>query len=481
MQKNTNVTQETISAVRNLNAYLMQIEKAIIEKAVVLDGALKEVVTLQKGMYDYELDVKISFYNDSFDDPLWEKEDSLKHISDETKYRLLDDGENHNAYETMPDHPFYGEFHCDLLRSLYTSNLDWDEILSISYIHWELIPRHQYGEKIVAFSKISSRQNKTLPIIYDPHTYGFYLPSVVRDAIRESNYPLDLRKFDRIAHHLSFEYPLYTQRIEPLVDEELGVYHALEYLLHVRSDKHTISSVLNLEVLKLIPVPMSNAYLIDPLRAMVNGTIQASFLALEVGWAINLGGGFHHAHKNKGSGFCFFNDYALATLKLRKANPSLKILYIDLDAHLGDGVIEFATTMENFYILDIYNTFQAELRTTKKSKDGRFTLLGIPLYTTDKEYLTLLKHSVAPLIDNIAPDFIFYNGGGDILKDDPLGKLAVSAEGLKQRDIMIFSEAKKRRIPIMMCLSGGYGVRNFRAVGESLEAVIELMKNSVMP
>lgn len=126
----------------------------------------------------------------------------------------------------------------------------------------------------------------------------------------------------------------------------------------------------------------------------------------------------------------------------------------------------------------MYNTFQAELRTTKKSKNGRFILIGIPLFTSDKEYLTLLKHSIAPLIDNIAPDFIFYNGGSDILKGDPLGKLAVSAEGLKQRDIMIFTEAKKRHIPIMMCLSGGYGVGNYRAVGESLEAVIKLMVDS---
>ena len=478
MHKNDNVTHETITAVRNLNAYLMQIEKAIVEKAVVLDGALKEALTLKKEeLYDYELDVKISFYNDSFDDPLWEKEDRLKNISDKTKYSLLDDGENHNEYETMLDHPFYGEFHCDLLRTLVTSNLDWDEILSISHVHWELIPRYQYCEEIVAFPKMNSLQKKALPIMYDLHTYNFYLPSVVEDAIRESNYPLDLRKFDRIAHNLSFEYRLDARHIEPLIDEELNDYHTRQYLLNVRSDKHTISSVLNLDVLKLVPAPMSNAYLIDPLRAMANGTIQASFLALEVGWAINLGGGFHHAHKNKGGGFCFFNDYALATLQLRKANPSLKILYIDLDAHLGDGVIEFATHMENFYIFDMYNTFQADLRTTKKSKDGRFTLIGIPLFTSDKEYLTLLKHSVAPLIDNIAPDFIFYNGGGDILKGDPLGKLAVSAEGLKQRDIMIFTEAKKRHIPIMMCLSGGYGVGNYRAVGESLEAVIDLIVN----
>lgn len=64
------------------------------------------------------------------------------------------------------------------------------------------------------------------------------------------------------------------------------------------------------------------------------------------------------------------------------------------------------------------------------------------------------------------------------LKGDPLGKLAVSVEDLKQRDIMIFTEAKKRHIPIMMCLSGGYGVENYRAVGESLEAVIEIMVDS---
>lgn len=477
MKNLNNVTPETISAMRNLNTHLMKIEQDIVQKARVLDVALKEALALKKeGIYDYELDVKISFYTDYLDDPLWENEEGLKNIS-EKNYLSLADGENHNEYATLKGNPFYGEFHCDLLRKLYISYLDLDEILSISQINWDIIPRYQYCEKIVTYPKIGSFKNN-IPIVYDDQTYQFYLPSVIENAIKKTKYPLYLRKFDRIARNLRWNYTLHHALIKPISDQELEVYHDSEYLLQVRSDKQTISSILNLDVLKFIPTPMSNAYLIDPIRAMVNGTIQTSFLALKIGWAINIGGGFHHAHKNRGGCFCFFNDYALATLKLREVNPSLKILYIDLDAHLGDGVIEFATTIDDFYILDIYNTFKADLRVTKKSKDGRFTLIGIPMFTSDKEYIATLKSHLAPYIESIKPDFIFYNGGSDILKNDPLGKLAISAKGLKQRDIIVFSEAKKHHIPISMCLSGGYGFDNYEAVSESLEAVIELMADS---
>ena len=87
-----------------------------------------------------------------------------------------------------------------------------------------------------------------------------------------------------------------------------------------------------------------------------------------------------------------------------------------------------------------------------------------------------MREHLPSLIDSIQPDMIFYNGGSDILKGDALGHLCITPEGMKERDLFVFEEAKQRSIPIMMCLSGGYGKDNYKHVVDSLEAVIELME-----
>ena len=481
MKKINTIAPEIIVALRQLNTQLMQIEKQIVAKAVMLDRILqKECNTHKDGIYDYELDLNISFYNDLFDDPLIELNEMLKKISHES-YFFLADGQNHNECATMIEHPLFGESHCHLLHSLVKSELEWNEIMSMSTICWDIIPSYQYSQNLRISAKIEATETQYLPIIYDRKTYDFYLPSFIEKEVQKTKYPLDLKKFYRIAGDLSWLYRLCNKPIKPISDEELEQYHDQEYISRTRNDKETISTILNLKSVAAAPLPMINSYLIDPIRAMTNGTIQAALLALKTGWAINIGGGFHHAHKNRGGGFSFFNDYALATIELRKINPALKIYYIDLDAHLGDGVLEFGASTNNFYIFDVYNTFEPYLKTTKKSKDGRFTLVGIPPYTSDQGYLGVLERYLVPQIELVKPDFIFYNGGGDILLGDPLGKLSVTAEGLKQRDMMVFSEAKKRHIPIAMCLSGGYGAYNYKVVSDSLESIIELMQNSVMP
>ena len=177
-------------------------------------------------------------------------------------------------------------------------------------------------------------------------------------------------------------------------------------------------------------------------------------------------------------GFCFFNDYAIATHHLRHTYPDIKILYVDLDAHMGDGVLTYAKGINNFYILDIYNTF-TKLDygyIIKTDSEKRFSLIGVQPYTTDKTYLSLLKEYLPRMINSIEPDIIYYNGGSDILIGDQLGQLAITPEGMIERDLFVFGEAKKREIPIMMCLSGGYGKENHHHVTKSLRSIIKLME-----
>lgn len=324
----------------------------------------------------------------------------------------------------------------------------------------------------------ANAKESLIPIVYSSeYKFGFDDTLSVLNIL-DDNYPLDLSKFSKIAEQLSRKFRFPHSKLQKLNDEDSALFHSCEYVTSIRLNKSVINGIIGIEIPQAITASVVNRYLIDPIRYAASGTVEAARLALKHGWAINIGGGYHHAKKEAGGGFCFFNDYAIATIKLRERQPKLKILYIDLDAHIGDGVFLFAKEINNFYIFDVYNTFTnlaAHKRVFKESDDGRFVLVGLESYTGDELYLSLLKEYLPDVISKVKPDFIFYNGGGDILKGDKLGCLSVSPDGMMQRDLFVFGEAKKRSIPIAMCLSGGYGNENYKSVANSLEAVVCLM------
>jgi len=465
------------SRLREINLELSTIEKRLTKTAIRLDAnLLQEIDGVVDGMIDYEMDVTIACYGvDGIDYPLCTLQEGLKHSSKETDDERFGmyDGKNHNEFEFRQGHPMFGEHHCWLFHCLYDHEyLTWEEIASIQNFWVDIKPRYQY--RFDTPDKHFAPQ--TRHILYS-NNYDIRFDDVVRDIIPNfsETYPIDLQKFTRISRDLWGD----TARLNlnPMSDEELSVFHTPKYLQSLREDKSIIEGILGFSIPVSITAAMVNENLIDAARAMVTGTVVAAKLALQTSWAINIGGGFNHAKSNSGSDVCFFNDYAIATHTLRQINPDLKILYVDLDAHIGDGVIAFARTIDNFYILDIYNSFSVLEENTILKTDfkDRFTLIGLKSYTRDKTYLGLLREHFPSLIDSIQPDMIFYNGGSDILEGDSSGQLCITPEGMKERDLFVFEEAKQRSIPIMMCLSGGYGKDNYRYVVESLKSIIELL------
>ena len=463
---------------KEINTELTAIEKQIMRTAIRLDAnLLEEIVGVVDGMIDYEMAVTIACYGvDGIDYPLCTLQEGLKHSSKETEDERwgMDDGENHNEFEFRQGHPMFGEHHCWLFHCLYDHNyLTWEEIASIQNFWVNILPCYQY--RFDAPDKHFAPS--TRHVLYS-NNYDIIFDDVVRDIIPNfsETCPLDLRKFTRISRDLWGD----TARLNlnPMSDEELSVFHTPKYLQSLREDKNIIEGILGFSIPASITAAMVNENLIDAARTMTTGTVVAAELALTTGWAINIGGGFHRAKSDCGGGFSFFNDYAIATHKLRQINPDLKILYVDLNAHIGDGVISFARAIDNFYILDIHNAFAdlAEDTILKTDFKDRFTLIGLKSSTRDKTYLGLLREHLPSLIDSIKPEIIFYNGGSDILEGDSSGQLCITPEGMKERDLFVFGEAKKRSIPIMMCLSGGYGKKNFKHVADSLEAVIEMME-----
>lgn len=216
--------------------------------------------------------------------------------------------------------------------------------------------------------------------------------------------------------------------------------------------------------------PMFATAIKNAMQSMVMGTIKATQLSYaQGGFTINIGGGFHHARKNRCGGFCIYNDYVAAAQWLWRTNPLIRIMYIDLDAHFGDGVLEELGNDKRFYYYDIFNTFTFDMM---ERKSGRNRIYGIPQSSEDSVYLSVLLETLEVTIDTFCPDFVFYNAGSDPLYEDQLGHLNLSAIGLKKRDRYVYETLRKRNLPAIMTLSGGYTEHSIEIVADSIVNII---------
>ncbi|KAF5826299.1 hypothetical protein DUNSADRAFT_3707 [Dunaliella salina] len=202
------------------------------------------------------------------------------------------------------------------------------------------------------------------------------------------------------------------------------------------------------------------------------GTMLAAGLAIERGWAINLGGGMHHACANSGMGWCPFDDITLAIRRVREASGGTlsKVLYIDCDAHQGNGVArdKLLFNDQDLYILDVFNV------DVYPGDEESWPAINLPVHlrsgTRDAKYLECLAAALRKADrDFPSPDMVFYNAGTDVLIDDPLGALGVSAQGIINRDKMVWEHAfRASKAPLVMTLSGGYAANNAAVIAASI-------------
>jgi len=173
--------------------------------------------------------------------------------------------------------------------------------------------------------------------------------------------------------------------------------------------------------------------------------------ALEHGIAFNVAGGTHHAGSNWGEGFCMLNDQAIAANYLLINKLVNRILIIDLDVHQGNGTAEIFQNEDRVFTFSMHAEHNFPFRKERSNLD-----IGLADGISDAEYLSILEQNLLPLLDNFAPDFVFYLSGVDILATDKLGKLAVSKVGCKARDLLVISACKARNIPVQVSMGGGY-------------------------
>jgi acetoin utilization deacetylase AcuC-like enzyme len=184
--------------------------------------------------------------------------------------------------------------------------------------------------------------------------------------------------------------------------------------------------------------------------ASVGGTLAASEDALARGWGGNLAGGTHHAFRSEGSGFCVFNDMAVAIHALRSRGLIRRPAVVDLDVHQGDGTAQIFADDPNVMTLSLH----AEKNFPFRKQHSRIDV-ALPDQTGDEDYLGALEPALAEVMA-FAPDIAFYQSGVDGHAADTLGRLSLTTEGLRARDFMVLSALRAKEIPCVVTLGGGY-------------------------
>jgi acetoin utilization deacetylase AcuC-like enzyme len=220
-----------------------------------------------------------------------------------------------------------------------------------------------------------------------------------------------------------------------------------------------LSGSLDAPAMRRIGFPWSEE-LVQRTLASVGSTLAATSEALRHGWGGTLAGGTHHAFAGEGSGFCVFNDLAIAVRKLQRDDGIGRIAVIDLDVHQGDGTAQIFANDASVFTLSVHCNNNFPLRKQRSRMDVELNA-GVG----DEEYLEVLRE-VLPRVWDFRPEAIFYQSGVDGLASDVLGHLELTHAGLIERDRIVMRSARDLRVPFVVTLGGGYS----RPVERTVEA-----------
>jgi acetoin utilization deacetylase AcuC-like enzyme len=209
-----------------------------------------------------------------------------------------------------------------------------------------------------------------------------------------------------------------------------------------------LSGTLPVAAMRRIGFPWSEG-LVRRTLASAGGTLAATDDALKRGFGGTLAGGTHHAFRAEGSGFCVFNDVAIAVHFLRLTSAP-RVAVIDLDVHQGDGTAHFFENDPDVLTLSLHGAHNFPFRKQRSTID-----IELPDKTEDAAYLDALVPALARVWE-FQPQIVFYLSGVDALATDVLGRLALTHEGLKERDRRVIGGAHARGIPLVVTLGGGY-------------------------
>jgi len=270
-----------------------------------------------------------------------------------------------------------------------------------------------------------------------------------------------MSKYEMLQEQLKYEGTLSDDNFfvpEPIDEDKILLTHNKEYWLKLKHSKLTKSEI------RKSGFPFSKQLVIRE-TSIVNGTLLATHYAMINGIAMNVAGGTHHAFTDHGEGFCLLNDIAIAANYLLNESVVSKILVVDLDVHQGNGTAEIFQNEPRVFTFSMHGRNNYPLKKESSDLD-----ISLPDGVSDNFYLPLLKETLHRLIDEVNPEFIFFQSGVDILETDKLGKLKVTMHGCKERDRIVLTTCKANQIPVVASMGGGYS--------EMFQDIIEAHSNT---
>jgi acetoin utilization deacetylase AcuC-like enzyme len=255
---------------------------------------------------------------------------------------------------------------------------------------------------------------------------------------------------------------------EPARDEDILLVHTPEYVSKLKNG--TLSPLEEAQM----EVPYSPE-LVQTFWLAAGGSINAAELALQDGVAFNIGGGFHHAFPDHGEGFCVIHDVAVAIRRMQKDGRIKRAMTVDCDVHHGNGTavifgsghgaaslpsagpkLDHKGTQRSAEETDVFTISLHQADNYPAWKPPSSIDVNLPDRTGDADYLQWLDNALSSGLRQFQPELLCYIAGADPYKEDQLGGLSLSMDGLKRRDELVFRVAKARGIPVMVTYAGGY-------------------------
>jgi len=264
---------------------------------------------------------------------------------------------------------------------------------------------------------------------------------------------------------------------QPATDQDILLVHKPEYVQKLRTGTLSLREEMEMEI------PYSRD-LVDAFWLAAGGSIVAARRALTDGVGISIGGGFHHAFPDHGEGFCMIHDVAVAIRRLQRDDKIRTAMTVDCDVHQGNGTAAiFAGTRTASALLpsagastldssamssalpgEIRGAHAGEVFTISLHQHNNYPLwkppssidVDLPDGIEDDDYVAWLDNALSSGLRQFEPDLLCYIAGADPYREDQLGGLALTIEGLKRRDELVFRVARARNIPVMVTFAGGY-------------------------
>ena len=230
----------------------------------------------------------------------------------------------------------------------------------------------------------------------------------------------------------------------PADDEDILRVHSQDYVYKLKSGSLTRAEVMRMEV------PYSTE-LMEACWLAAGGSILAAQRALEDGFSANIGGGFHHAYPDHGEGFCVIHDVAVAIRRMQADGAIERAIVVDADVHQGNGTAAIFGGDETVFTMSIHQEHNYPYPKPPSTVD-----VNLPDGIGDADYLAILEKYLHRSFEEFSPQLLFYVAGADPYREDQLGGLALTMEGLARRDALVMGYAQRNQVPTAVTLAGGY-------------------------